>query len=297
MSSQNGQIYYENEENHGTYVYESLETIVNNFWQQYTGDSTVLGVVKRSQILFWAKKGLQQFNFDVLKEVKAVELELGDALDIVLPPDYVSYVRISWVHPTTGQLMPMSKNLKLPLATAYLQDHEAEILFDDEGNILEGTTMLQNINDSLPNTNSISLLNCGNGCGGCQYNNSGCLNTAMWGLDTSKNHNGNFNIDTRKGKIHFGSDSASRVLMLEYISDGLEYSAESDIKVNKMAEMALYKWINWNLLGNKLNVQEYIVGRAKKDYDTALRNAKIKLMDLRIHELIHTINGTKKWFK
>lgn len=297
MSSQLPVDYYENEENHGNFVYESLENIVNNFWQQYTGDGTVLGPIKRSQILFWAKKGLQQFNFDVLKEVKAVELELGDALDIVLPPDYVSYVRISWVHPKTGQLMPMSKNTKLPLATAYLQDHLAEILFDDEGNILEGTTMFQNINDSLPNTNSIGVLNCGNGCGGCQYYENGCVNKAMYNLDTSKNFNGSFNIDTRKGKIHFGSDSASRVIMLEYISDGLEYSADSDIKVNKMAEMALYKWINWNLLGNKLNVQEYIVGRAKKDYDTAYRNTKIKMMDLRPHELIFNINGVKKWLK
>jgi hypothetical protein len=85
--------------------------------------------------------------------------------------------------------------------------------------------------------------------------------------------------------------------MLEYISDGLEYSNENDIKVNKMAEMALYAWINWNITSNKLNIQEYIVRRAKKDYDTAVRNAKIKLMDLRLHELVFNINGVKKWFK
>jgi hypothetical protein len=29
---------------------------------------------------------------NALQEVKAVELELGDTLDITLPPDYVSYV-------------------------------------------------------------------------------------------------------------------------------------------------------------------------------------------------------------
>ena len=132
MSSQNPQIYCEAEENHGNYVYISLEDIVNNFWQNQTGDGTVLGPTKRHQILYWAKKGLQQFNFDVLKEVKAVELELNETLDVILPPDYVSYVRISWVNPETGDLMPMSKNTKLPLATAYLQDNDANILFDDE---------------------------------------------------------------------------------------------------------------------------------------------------------------------
>jgi hypothetical protein len=42
---------------------------------------------------------------NALQEVKAVELELGDTLDITLPPDYVSYVRISYVNPETGELM------------------------------------------------------------------------------------------------------------------------------------------------------------------------------------------------
>jgi hypothetical protein len=295
MSSQNPQIYYEAEENHGNYVYISLEDIVNNFWQNQTGDGTVLGPTKRHQILYWAKKGLQQFNFDVLKEVKAVELELNETLDIILPPDYVSYVRISWVNPETGDLMPMSKNTKLPLATAYLQDNDANILFDDEGNILEGSTFFSEKQDSKPN--SINVLPCATSCNGCGHYEGGVCGLGMYSLDTTRNNNGDFNIDTRKGKIHFSSDNLTRVIMLEYISDGLEYSNENDIKVNKMAEMALYAWINWNITSNKLNIQEYIVRRAKKDYDTAVRNAKIKLMDLRLHELVFNINGVKKWFK
>jgi hypothetical protein len=46
---------------------------------------------------------------NALQEVKAVELELGDTLDITLPPDYVSYVRISYVNPETGELMFFQK--------------------------------------------------------------------------------------------------------------------------------------------------------------------------------------------
>lgn len=36
--------------------------------------------------------------------------------------------------------MVLSKNENSPLATAYLQDHNADILFDDNGFVLEGTT-------------------------------------------------------------------------------------------------------------------------------------------------------------
>lgn len=290
--------YYENQENHGSYVYVSLEEIVNNFMQNYTGDNTVLGNVKRYNVLYWARQGMRQFSMDALKEVKAVELELGSTLDIILPPDYVSYVRISWVHPQTGDLMPLSKNTKLPLATAYLQDNNAEILFDNDGNPLEGTSNFQLLKDEQRNAeNVINVLNCGVSCSGCQYENGGCLNTALYRVDTSRNANGYFNIDTRQGRIHFSSDNASRVLMLEYISDGLEYTEESDIKINKMAEYSLNAWINWNLLNNRLGIQEYIIRRAKKDYDTAFRNTKVKLMDLRTHELIHTINKSNQWFK
>lgn len=295
MSSQNPAQYYDNEENHGGYVYISLEDIVNNFWQNQTGDGTVLGPTKRHQILYWAKKGIQEFSLEALKEVKAVELELGSTLDIVLPPDYVSYVRLSWVNQQTGELMPMSKNTKMPLSVSYLQDNDANILFDDNGEILEGNSSFQLINDGR--ANSISVLPCLTSCNGCSNYVGGSCSIGMYGLDVTKNNNGYFNIDTRKGKIHFTSASVSKVLMLEYISDGLEYSEENDIKVNKMAETAMYAWINWNIMSNKLYAQEYIVRRAKKDYDTAFRNAKIKLMDLRPHELIFNINGVKKWFK
>jgi hypothetical protein len=193
----------------------------------------------------------------------------------------------------------MSRNEKLPLATAYLQDNLANILFDNNGQILEGTTMFQELNDhpTNPQTNTIDILGCGISCNGCQYLNGGCLNTAYYNLDTRKNFNGYFNVDTRKGRMHFTSQNATKVIMLEYISDGLEYSEESDIKINKMAEIALMNWINWNLLNSKFGVQEYIIQRAKKNYDTAYRNTKIKLMKIRPHELIHTINGRNRWFK
>ena len=299
QGSQNPFDYYSDEENYGGYVYITLENIVYGFMKGFTGDKTVLGEVNRSDVLYWAKKGIQQFNYEALKEVKAVELELGDTLDIILPPDYVEYVRVSWVHPTTGALMPMSRKEKLPLATSYLQDHLANILFDNNGEILEGTTMFQELNDhpKNPQTNSIEVLGCGISCNGCQYLNGGCLNTAYYNLDTRKNFNGYFNVDTRKGRMHFTSQNATKVIMLEYISDGLEYSEESDIKINKMAEYALLNWINWNLLNSRYGVQEYIIQRAKKNYDTAYRNTKIKLMRLRVHELIHTINGRNRWFK
>jgi len=296
MANVNPEIYY-NDPITNSYVYESLEQMVLNFEQNYCGDGTQLGLVGRDKIVFWFKKGLQQFNYGALQETKEVELELGDTLDIILPPDFVSYVKISWVHPQTGQLMPMSQNNSISMGTAYLQDQDANVLFDQDGEILEGTTLSETLTIN-PNQSSVEILPCGtSACSGCSYYHNGCLNTAMYGIDITQNRNGNFKIDTRQGRIHFNSDSASRVLKLEYISDGLEYSSQSDIKINKMAEMALYAWVNYNLLSVSDRVQEYVINRARRKYEADYANASIKLQNIRPEETMYLLNARRKWLK
>jgi len=296
MSSQNPQVYYENEENHGNYVYVTLESIVNTFLLAQTGDRTVIGNVPRHLVLHWAKRGIQEFTFDALKEVKQVELSLGETLDVILPPDYVNYVRISYVNEKTGELMPLSRNSKIAMAASYLQDNNAEILFDDAGDILKGTTLHQALIDR-PTQNSITVLPCDTSCSGCSYYGSGCPNPQMFRADPTRNANGYFQIDTRQGKIHFSSDNSNRTIMLEYISDGLEYSSDSDIRVNKLALTALQDYISWNILNNDLNVQEYIVQRAKKKYEASYRSAKIRLMNLKANEVMFALRGRNKYIR
>jgi hypothetical protein len=287
MASQLPVTYYETESNHGNYVYVPLEEMVDNFMQIYTGNSSLLGLIQRHTVLFWMKKGIQLFTADALQEVKAVELELGDTFDIIMPPDYLAYVRISWLNEHTGDLMRMSQNTKIPIATAYLQDHEAEILFDSDGYVLEGNSATNAINDGKLDLVPQKQPDCN-----LYYDD---YYAQHFRIDTSKNYNGTFIESKRLGKIHFDSGVGSKIIVLEYISDGLEYSEESDIKINKYAEYALYNWTNWNLLNNKMGVPIYEKNRAKRDYDTSFRNAKIKLMNLRIAEINQIIKGRNRW--
>lgn len=266
--------YYNDESKHGGYVYVTLEEMVNNFMSNFTGDSEILGKVKRSKVIYYMKQGIKNFNFNALKEVKAVELSLNDTLDVILPMDYVNYVRISYVNQETGELMLLSANNSSPQAVSYLQDHTGEVLFDDDGYILEGTSMFSELNDQVK-----------------------VRQFAPNKSDVTKNSNGTFDINTRSGKIHFSSENPERVIMLEYISDGLEFTNESDIKINKMIEMALYNFVNWQLLDKKLNVQEYIISRAKKNYDTTYRNSKISMMNVNVEETMLLLNGRKKRIK
>lgn len=292
------QEYYDDQSKHGEYVYVTLEEMVRNFIANYTGDGKILRIPRRSQIIYQFKQGIKEFTMNALKEVKAIELELGDTLDIILPNDYVNWVRISYVNPTTGELMALSHNPSSVQATSYLQAHDAEILFDNDGYVLEGTSYFAELNDRPKQRTFLS------DCGPCYMGYMGYVGfmgvnyqQTNFRLDTTKNINGTFNVDTRLGKIHFSSENASRIIMLEYISDGLEYSDESDIKVSKLAEIALYNYVNYNLLFPLSDVPMYEKKNAEKRWLAEFKNAKIRLMDIRIPDIMLCLNAKRNYFR
>jgi len=291
MPTTNPQVYYENDENWGNYQFVGIEDIVNNFIQNYTGDSSILGYVPRSKVIYQAKQGIKQFTFEALHQVKVVELELGEANDIILPPNYVNYVRISWVDKNTGQIHPMSENRHFPLGIAYLQDNAADILFDNDGEILEGSTAIEAINDSLPSRPIEDYQNFpinGYGCYG-GYTRYGI--SPIWNLDTSKNFNGTFTINNQR--IHFGSDSHERIILLEYVSDGLDV-LEADMKISKMCEIALYSFIHRQLSLSSIRVPNYEKLNIKKAYDTEYRNARVKMLGIKPQEFIQAWKAGKQ---
>ena len=273
--------YYENESNWGNYQYISLSDLVNNFMTNQIGDDKLLNNVKRYNVLYHMKRGIQEFTFDALKEIKATEIELNETLQIPLPHDYVSYVRMSWVD-SNGKLHPMSMNMNSKLATAYLQDHEFNILFDEDGFPLEAheSEMQKNYRGyKVDNTPS-----------------GDCSSTSNFNFDARINGNGYFTIDKRKGVVSFSSNVNSKLIVIEYVSDGLEYESDQ-IMIHKFAEKALYDYVKLELLRNKYGIQEYIINRTKRDYDTSFRNATIRLMEIRLNEAIFMLNGRKKWIK
>lgn len=275
--------YYEDELNHGSYKYVSLLDLVNNFIDNQTGDDTLIGQITRRKVIYQMKQGICQFNIGNLQEIKGCELELNDTLTAIYPFDYVSYVSVSYVNPSTGELMTMNVNPALNTFPSFLQDQDAYILFDHDGYILEGSTM----NAELENqTNSIIKYDFDPNC--CRdYNN--------FKVDATKNRNGSFN--TTKEGFHFSSDALSKVIMLIYVSDGLENNDDANIKINKLAERALYAYVKWQLLTNKSNIQEYVVKRAEKEYIALYRNASIKLMNIRTSDVMFLLNNRRNWLR
>ena len=64
--------------NWGSYQYVSLLDVVTNFLLMYQGNHQLINNTNRFQILFHAKRGIQELNYDAFKIIKALELTVYD---------------------------------------------------------------------------------------------------------------------------------------------------------------------------------------------------------------------------
>ena len=83
--------------NYGSYEYITLGDIINNFIVGYVGAGKLIPGCKRTDIMFHAKRGLQEFSYDTLKCIKSQELTIPPSLSVPIPQDYVNYVKCSWI--------------------------------------------------------------------------------------------------------------------------------------------------------------------------------------------------------
>lgn len=299
--------YYENGGNNpenanwGSYQYVSLRDIVTNFELMYNGNNSLINNEERYKILFHAKRAVQELNYDAFKEIKILQLDVCDSLRFVLPPDYVNWVRVSMYKDNI--LMPLSENIQTNYSDAYLQDNNCRILFDQDGNVLKPEFSNLDIDRITKQTKSIYLNEDSpyDGTEGWLWEGNWYFDYAIgarYGLNTeTANINPTFKIDPKGGVINFSSGMAGESCILEYVSDGMENGDNSSITVNKLFENYVYAYIKYELLNNKLGVQEYIVTRARKERLALLRNAKIRLSNIHPGRLLMNLRGQNKWIK
>tara|TARA_R110000822_G_scaffold62341_1_gene153716 strand:- start:65 stop:985 length:921 start_codon:yes stop_codon:yes gene_type:complete len=298
--------YYENnnvsplEKNWGSYQYVSLEDIVSNFMLIYQGNNEILNNLERYQVLFHAKRGIQELNYDAMKEIKILQLTVDAQIRFVLPQDYVNYVRIS--HYNNGVLFPMTENIQTMWSSAYLQDNNAKILFDLNGNVTKPENSLVDLSRQDGGMAQMYL-----GTGPYNGQMGYCCNGewffeygigSSFGLNTeTANANPLFTINKEQGVIYFSSDMSGKSVVLEYVSDGMKNGSDSDISVNKLFEEFIYAYMRYSLLNSKYGVQEYIVNRARKEKTALLRNAKLRLSNMHPGRLLMNMRGQDKWIK
>ena len=283
--------------NLGSYEYISIKDIVNNFMTAYVGLDKLIPRVRRSDVIFHAKRGLQEFSYDTLKSINSQELTIPPSLSVAIPQDYVNYVQVSRIdNDGVKRIIYPVNNLTTSPTQLPIQDSKGVITQNSFGSNNEAQQSKTEERWISNNTNDIT--------GYLDEENTNVYDWAWWKLAYGQRYglepqisqqNGWFQINERTGTFSFSSDLANQLIVLEYISDGLAYDIDS--KVPKMAEDALYAHINYSILSTRSNVQEYIVQRYKRDRSAKLRNAKIRLSNLKLDEIIQVFRGKSKWIK
>ena len=69
------------------------------------------------------------------------------------------------------------------------------------------------------------------------------------------------------------------------------------MQVHKFAEEAVYKYLLYAILSTRANTPEYVVRRFKKEKFAAIRQAKLRLSNIKLEEITQTLRGKSKWIK
>ncbi len=284
------------EDNYGSYAYVKLNDVINNFIVAYVGSGKLIQNCKRTDVIFHAKRAMQEFSYDTLRSINSQELTIPNSLSIIIPQDYVNYVSMSW-YDSQGiahKIYP-TKLTTNPYQTP-VQDGEGQPTQDANSNNIEGTSVVEgrwktNFYKNDRSTNVDDALANGPYGSGFGYGYGGA-----YGLDPQyANANGWFTINDREGKFSFSSNLVDKLIVFEYISDGL--SSSLDTRVPKMIEEAMYAYISHAIISTRINQPEYIVQRLKKEKSAKLRNAKIRLSNIKLDEIVQTMRGKSKWLK
>jgi len=283
------------EDNYGSYAYTELNDVINNFLVAYVGAGKLIPSVKRSDIIFHAKRAMQEFSYDTLKSVNSQELTVPHNLSVVLPQDYVNYVNFYWVDDQGVQhvIMPTNNLTSSPYSVP-LQDDQGVPTQDNFDNNITGTSIIEdrwNSNYMKDNVIDDTIAGWEYYYGWPEFGYG-----QLFGLDTQyANSNGYFTINDREGKISFSANLVDKIVIFEYISDGLSTNLKT--KVPKLAEEAMYAYISHAVIASRINQPEYIVQRLKREASAKLRNAKIRLSNLKINEIVQVMRGKSKWIK
>ena len=286
------------QESRGSYEYTRLNDVVNNFLVAYVGGGKLIPSVKRTDVIFHAKRGLQEFSYDTLKSIRSQELTVNNALSVIIPQDYVNYVRFSWTDGLGVQhtIYPANELTTNPFANP-VQDELGTPTQDSQDSNIQGTSQTEaawasgdprRISGAFTreSTEASVLIN-------TPYDG---LLGQRYGMDpVTSQKNGWFTINEREGVFSFSSELKNQLIILEYISDGNAY--ELDARIPKMAEEAIYAHIIYAILSTSVGIQEYVVRRFKQERSAKLRNAKIRLSNVKLDQIIQVMRGKSKWIK
>ena len=294
--------YYVDGGDHGSYTKISLEEIIDSFTATYVGEGKICEGAIRHDVTFHAIRALQELSYDTLKCTKDWEIVVPSTLVMVMPVDYVNYVKLSWsdgdgieriIYPTSKTSNPRDITPTLTDAGAFANPGTDTDLADDESST------------TWDNYKSQTAVDIGSIDADDLNDEYGELIGGRYGIDPQHSQaNGSFFIDESTGKFHFSSNLNGKTLVLRYISDGIISTSAATSAINlaesyvpKLAEEAIYKHILYGVLSARKDSNPSMLTLIKKERFAETRKAKLRLSNIKLEELTQILRGSSKIIK
>ena len=287
LINETGSAYYSGN-NLGGYQFTSLQDVIDQFIIAYVGEDKIISKIRRQDVVFHAKRGLQEFSFDTFKSTKALEIVLPNTLQMSLPQDYVNYVKLTFSD-NAGIEHIIYPAIKTSNPEKITQGADGSYTFSNNEIQTSDSTTWDNYQSSNPHENNKDDFDYDDDI--ADYNIG-----QRYGIDPQfAQTNGSFYIDELRGKIHFSSNLSGLTITLKYISDSL--GTEAEMQVHKFAEEALYKHIAYAIVSTRANTPVSLVNRLKKEARATKRQAKLRLSNIKIEEITQVLRGKSKRIK
>ena len=282
--------------NLGGYQFIPFNEVVGNFMVGYVGNGKIIDRVNKTDVVFHGQRALQEFSYDIFRTEKAMEFKLNSStLSMPIPHDYVNYVSVNYID-ESGVKRPIQKTRLTDNASFLpIQDEDSNFLFDSNGEAFETDESVAEERFKKATTAEVIIDNNINFGSDRDYEGRMLFGQRYGKEPEITKVNGFYTINERTNTFNFSSDLGDKIIHLEYVSDGL--GTTDEMKVHKFAEEAVYKQIAYAILSNKPGVPEYIVQRFKKERYAAMRNAKIRLSNLKTTEIAQVMRGKSKQIK
>lgn len=231
MATINDIAYYEDETKWGEATHVSLKNIIDNIMITADDDSYFKNVPQHV-LEIYGKMAIKEFNIDILSKNKAISISVPPNLIFPFPRFMTDWYRVSVLN-ECNSLTPLRIN-NSPTIHDYLQDNEAELLYDDEGNVLQGNSFNAELGHCSIQVDCLDIVtNC----------------------PDSKNYTDSFvkeNIED--GYFEFSPDLEDKIVVIEFVTAGLEQANACDIRVHHNMERAVEYYIKFHSLQGKRNV-------------------------------------------
>lgn len=286
--------YYDDDSEYGGYRFIELSEIIKSFTAVYVGEGKICENVSSGDVVFHAIRGLQELSYDTLNSTKEWEVEVPSSLTLVMPLDYVNYVKLSWsdsngierlIYPTSKTSNPI--NIVEPV---------------EEWGGFETTSPGTDITSTEDSDTKTAYKGATPITVEADTGEPIGADGGRYGIDPQYSQaNGSFYIDHKAGKFHFGSALAGKTLILKYISDGLVTTNNAlDFTksiVPKFAEEAIYKHILYGVLLARKDTPGGLLAQVKKERFAETRKAKLRLSNIKLEEITQILRGGSKMIK